>query len=100
MFESTVLRRKCRPAREEVTRRWRELHYLHSSAVVFGAGCMKDRIYVKLINILVTQRKGKSRLGRNRCRWENNNKKCLRELGCEGEDWIYLAQDLPVVDTL
>lgn len=61
---------------------------------------MKDRIYVKLIYILVAQRKEKSPLGRNRCRWENNNKMCLRELGCEGEDWIYVAQDLPVVDTV
>ena len=24
----------------------------------------------------------------------------LRELGCEGDDWIYLAQDLAVVDTV
>jgi len=61
---------------------------------------MKHRIYAKRINILFARRKGKNPHGRNRCRWENNNEMYLRELGCEGDDWIYLAQDLAVVDTV
>jgi len=53
-----------------------------------------------LINILVANRKGKSPFGRNRCRWENDDKMYLRELGYEGDDCIYLAQDLAIVDTV
>jgi len=32
-------------------------------------------------------------LGRPRCRWEDNNKTDLQEVGCGGMDWIELAQD-------
>jgi hypothetical protein len=28
-----------------------------------------------------------------RCRWEDNIKMDLQEVGCEGMDWIELAQD-------
>ena len=36
---------------------------------------------------------GKRPLGRPKCRWENNIKMDLREVGCEGTDWLELAQD-------
>ena len=36
---------------------------------------------------------GKSKLGRPRRSWEDNNKMNLQELGCGGMDWIELAQD-------
>ena len=36
---------------------------------------------------------GKRPLGRPRCRWEDNNKMDLHEVGCGGIDWIELAQD-------
>jgi hypothetical protein len=32
-------------------------------------------------------------LGRPRCRWEDNIKMDLQEVGCGGMDWIGLAQD-------
>jgi hypothetical protein len=32
-------------------------------------------------------------LGRPRCRWEDNIKDDLQEVGCGGMDWIELAQD-------
>jgi len=32
-------------------------------------------------------------LGRPRCRWEDNIKMDLQEVGCGGIDWIDLAQD-------
>jgi hypothetical protein len=32
-------------------------------------------------------------LGRPICRWEDNNKINLQEVGCGGMDWIELAQD-------
>jgi hypothetical protein len=36
---------------------------------------------------------GKIPLGRPRRRWEDNIKMDLLEVGCEGLDWIELAQD-------
>jgi hypothetical protein len=32
-------------------------------------------------------------LGRPRCRWEDNIKMDLREIGINGANWIHLAQD-------
>ena len=32
-------------------------------------------------------------LGRPRCRWEDNIKMDLREMGCDLRDWIALAED-------
>jgi hypothetical protein len=39
------------------------------------------------------KREGKRPLGRPMCRWEDNIKVDLQEVGCEGIDWIELAQD-------
>jgi hypothetical protein len=36
---------------------------------------------------------GESQKERPRCRWVNNNKIDLREIGWDGMDWIDLAQD-------
>jgi hypothetical protein len=36
---------------------------------------------------------GKRPLGRPGHRWEVNSKMDLREVGCEGMDWINLVQD-------
>jgi hypothetical protein len=36
---------------------------------------------------------GRRPLGRLRCRWVDNNKMDLREIGWDGMDWIDLAQD-------
>jgi len=43
--------------------------------------------------VLVGKPEGKRPLGRPRCRWEDNIKMDLQEVGCEGTDWISLAQD-------
>ena len=43
--------------------------------------------------ILVGKPERKSPLGRPRSRWEDNIKIGLHEVGCEGVDWIELAQD-------
>jgi hypothetical protein len=43
--------------------------------------------------ILVGKREGKRPLGRPRRRWLDNIKIDLREIGCDGMDLIYLAQD-------
>jgi hypothetical protein len=43
--------------------------------------------------VLVGRPKGKRPLGRHRCRWEDNVKLDLREIGLDGANWIHLAQD-------
>jgi hypothetical protein len=44
-------------------------------------------------NILVGRPEGRRPLGRPRCRWEDNIKMDLREIGLGDVDWIHLAQD-------
>ena len=43
--------------------------------------------------VLVGNPEGKRPLGRPRHRWEDNIKMDLQDVGCEGMDWIELAQD-------
>jgi hypothetical protein len=43
--------------------------------------------------ISVGKSEGKRPLGRPRCRWVDNIKMNLRELGWDGMDWTDLAQD-------
>jgi len=43
--------------------------------------------------VLVGKSQGKRPPGRPRCRWEDNIKMDLQEVGCGGVDWIELAQD-------
>jgi hypothetical protein len=43
--------------------------------------------------VLVRKPEGKRPLGRRRRRWEDNIKMNVQEVGCEGMDWIELAQD-------
>jgi hypothetical protein len=43
--------------------------------------------------ILVGMPEGKRTLGRLRRRWVDNIKMDLREIGWDGGDWIYLAQN-------
>jgi hypothetical protein len=47
----------------------------------------------RLYRILVGKPEGKILLERHRNRWEDNTKMDLQEVGCEGMDWIKLAQD-------
>jgi hypothetical protein len=43
--------------------------------------------------VLVEKPEGKRPLGRPRCRWEDNIKAKIQEVGCGRMDWIELAQD-------
>jgi hypothetical protein len=43
--------------------------------------------------VLVGKPGGRRPLGRPRRRWEDNVRMDLQEVGCEGVDWILLAQD-------
>jgi hypothetical protein len=43
--------------------------------------------------VLVGKPEGKRPLGRPKCRWEDNIKMDLQDVGCKGMDWIELAED-------
>jgi transposase len=43
--------------------------------------------------VLVGRPEGKRPLGRPRCRWEDNIKMGLTQIGIDGANWIQLAQD-------
>jgi hypothetical protein len=49
----------------------------------------KRNIYRKLVG----KPEGKRPLGRPRRRWVDNIKMYLSETGCDGVDWIHMAQD-------
>jgi hypothetical protein len=107
VFENRVLRRIFGPERDEVTG-WRklhseELHGLYSSPSiirVIKARMMRWVGHVVCMgevrgayNILVGRPEGRRPLGRPRCKWEDNIKMDLREIGYGDVDWIHLAQD-------
>jgi len=53
-----------------------------------------------LFMVLVGKPEGKRPFGRPRRRWEGNIKMDLQEVGCEGMDWIEVAQDRDSWQTL
>jgi hypothetical protein len=103
-----VLRRIYGPKRDEVTGCWRklhneELHGLYSSPSivrVIKARRMRCVGHVARMGevrgayiILIGRPEGRRPLGRTRCRWEDNIKMDLREIGFGDVDWIHWAQD-------
>jgi hypothetical protein len=48
---------------------------------------------IGIYRVLVGKPKGKRPLGRSSCKWADNIKMDLEELGCGGMDWIELAHD-------
>jgi hypothetical protein len=108
VFENRVLGRIFGPKRDEVTRGWRklhneELHGLYSSPSIIRmikarrmrwAGHVTRMGEVRgAYNILVWRPEGRRPLGRPMCRWEDNIKIDLREIGFGDVDCIHLAQD-------
>jgi hypothetical protein len=108
VFENRVLRRIFGSKRDGVTGGWRklhneELHNLYSSSSIIRiiksrrmrwAGHVarmgeKRNVY----RLLVGKPVGKRPPGRTRCRWINNTKMDLLEMGLGGVDPIGLAQD-------
>jgi hypothetical protein len=107
VFEKRVLRRIFGPMREE-DGSWRklhndELHGLYSSpniVRVIKSRRMRWAGHVACMGegrgayrVLVGRPEGKRPLGRPRCRWEDNIKMDLKEIGIDGANWIQLAQD-------
>jgi hypothetical protein len=106
VFENRVLRRIFGPKRDEVTGGWRklhnyELHGLYSSPSiirVIKARKMRWTGHVARMgelrgayNILVGKPEGGRPLGRPMCKWEDNIRMYLREIGFGDVDWSHLA---------
>jgi len=108
VFQNRVLRRIFGPKRDEVAGEWRKLHSkelndLYSSPIIGQAIKLRRMRWVGrvalmgesrgLYRVLVGKPEGKKPLGRPRHSWENNIKMDLQEVGCEGMDWLDLAED-------
>jgi hypothetical protein len=108
LFENRVLRRIFLLKRDEVAGGWRKLHNeeLHNlfsvpnisrifeSERISWAGhvaCLEEKR--NACRVLVGKPEEKRPLGRPGCRWEDNIKMDLREVGWSGMDWIHLTQD-------
>jgi len=107
VFEERVLKRIFGHKKDEVKREWRKLYNgeindLYSSPNTvrviktkrdWGRGAFGAYEKREVYRILMGKPEGKRPLGRPRRRWEDNIKMDLLEVGCEGVDWIELAQD-------
>jgi hypothetical protein len=102
------MRRIFEPNRDEVMRSWRKLynedpHNFYSSPSIFrmtksrNMRCAGHVVQMgekrNAYRLLVGSPEGKRPLERPRCRWVDNIKMDLREIGLGGMDWIDLAQD-------
>ena len=107
VFENRVLRRVFGPKRDKVTGEWRKLHNeefrdlysLPNIVRVVKSRKMKWAGHVARMGegrgvhrVLVGKPEGKRPVGRPRCRWRDNIKMDLQEVG-GGGDWMELAQD-------
>ena len=103
-----MLRRIFGPKEDKVTGEWRKLHNeelkdLYPSPNIFRvikSSRMRWAVHVVqmgekrvVYKVLVGKSEGKRTLGRLRLRWEDNIKMDLQEVGCEGMDWIDVAQN-------
>jgi len=108
VFENRVLR-IFGPKRDEVKREWRKLHNEGLNDLYFSTSIVRviksrrmrwaghvahmgEKRYV--YRFMVGKPEGKRPLGRPRCRWEDNIKMDLQEVGYGGMDWIELVQDM------
>ena len=107
MFENRVLRRIFGPKRDEVTGEWRKLHNedvsdpysslnivrVIKSRKIRWAGHVARMGRAEVYTGFWWGHLGERPLRRPRRRWEDNIKMGLQEVGCEGMDWIELAQE-------
>jgi hypothetical protein len=106
--ENRVLRRIFGPKRDEVTGEWRKLHNeelcnLYSSPSIIRIIKLRRMRWAGHVarmgekrnayRLLVGKQEGKRPLGRPRCRWVDNIRMGLGEVGWSDVDWIGLAQD-------
>jgi hypothetical protein len=108
VFENSVLRRIFGPKSDEVTGEWRklhnkELHDLYSSPSIIRIIKSKRMRWeghvarmgekMNAYRLLVGKPERKRPLGRPRCRWVDNIRMDLGEVGWSDVDWIGLAKD-------
>jgi hypothetical protein len=110
VIEYRVVRRIFKPKRDEVTGKLRklhneELHDLYSSQSIIRiiksgrmrwtghVARMEEKRKRNAYRLLVGKPEGKRPLGRPRCRWVDNIRMDLRQVGWGDVDWIGLAQD-------
>jgi hypothetical protein len=108
VFENMVLRRIFGPRRDKVTGDWIKLHNeelndLYCSPNILRviksrrmrwAGHVARRGEVRgVYRVLVGKSERKRPMGRPRCRWVDNIRTDLQEVGCGYMDWIGLVQD-------
>ena len=106
--EYMALRRIFGPTWDEVTGDWRRLHNeevndLYSSPNIVRVIKSRRMRWARHVarmgeekgvyRVLVGKPEGRRPLGRPRCRWMDNIRMDLQEVGCEYMDWIGLAQD-------
>jgi hypothetical protein len=113
MFENRVLRRIFGPKRDEVTGKWRkqyneerkllimyELYFTSNIVRVIKSRRMRWTVHVArlgerrdVFRFLVRKPEGKRPHRRPSCRWEDNIKMDIQEVGCGGMDWTNVALD-------
>jgi hypothetical protein len=95
------------PKRVEVTGEWRKLHneelrdlYSSLSIIRIIKSRMRSAVNVARMGekrnayrLLLGKPEGRRPVGKPRCRWEDNIKPDLREVGWDDVDWIGLSQD-------
>jgi hypothetical protein len=107
VFENRMLRRISGPKREANGSQRKlhndEFHRLYCSMNIVRViksrrmrwaghmACVEEGRGV--YTVLIGRSEGKRPLGRHRCRWEDNIKMDLREIGIDGANWIQLAQE-------
>jgi hypothetical protein len=108
LFENRVLRRIFGPKRAEVMAGWTKLHNeeLHDlyflQSIIRMIKSMKIRWVGhvarmgekrNMYRLLVGKQEGKESTRKTRCRWVDNIKMGLVEIGWDAVDWLGLAQD-------
>jgi len=109
VFENMMLRRIFGPRRDEVTGEWRRLHNeelsdLYSSPNIvrviklrrirWAGHVARMGEEMGVYRVFVGKPEGKRPLERPSCRWVDNIRMDLQEVGCGYMDWIGLAQDI------
>ncbi|KAJ4427444.1 hypothetical protein ANN_25067 [Periplaneta americana] len=108
VFENKVPRKIFGAKRDEVTGEWRKLHNIELHAFYSSPDIIRNNKSRRLrwagyvarmgesrnaYRVLIERPEGKRSLGRPRCRWEDNIKMDLRDMGYDDREWINLAQD-------
>jgi len=115
LFENMVLMRIFGPRREEVKGEWRRLHneelidfysspnivrVIKSRRMRWAGHAARMDEERGVYRVLMGKPEERRPLGRPRCRWVDNIRMDLQEVGCGYMDWIRLAQDRDVWRTL